>query len=86
MQGHERARASRRTRLDEATEIAFRIRDAARTRERTSQAPLPYELFVNEDGSAVVSYEHGERFVRYESLTECLLAHDLARIDLDLNP
>jgi hypothetical protein len=64
-------------------ELSFRIRETAQRRERRSTTPLPAELFVNDDGSAVVSYEGGERLVRYESLGECLVAHDLAGVDLE---
>ena len=64
-------------------EIVFRVREAAKLRERRTATPLPVELFVNDDGSAVVSYEQGYRLVRYESLIECLVAHDLAGVDLE---
>ena len=64
-------------------ELMFRIRETAKRRERRTATPLPTELFVNDDGSAVVVYEHGYRLVRYESLTECLVAYDLAGLDLE---
>lgn len=64
-------------------ELTFRIRETAQRRERRSKAPLPCELVVHDDGSAVVSYEQGYRLVRYESLTECLAAHDLGGLDLE---
>jgi len=64
-------------------ELVFRIRETAQRRARRSTTPLPIELFVNDDGSAVVSFDGGLRLVRYETLTECLVAHDLVGVDLE---
>jgi hypothetical protein len=65
-------------------DIRFGIREAAGRRARRASAPpLPGEVVVHADGSAVVSYEAQERLVRWESIAECLEFHELVGTDLE---
>jgi hypothetical protein len=68
---------------DDRADIRFTIREAASRRERPPSAPpLPGELIVHPDGSAVVSYADAERLVRWESFADCLSFHRLMVTDL----
>ncbi|MEO7094928.1 MAG: hypothetical protein ABI175_16840 [Polyangiales bacterium] len=68
---------------DVTDEDVFRIRVTARLRTRTSVAPLPEHITVHADGSAVAADQDGDRLMRYESVGECLVDHDLVAIDLE---
>jgi hypothetical protein len=49
-------------------------------------SPVPIEIVVSSDGSAVVSYRPGDRFVRYDTLADCLEAHGLRATDIESVP
>lgn len=64
-------------------EETFKVRETARRRHRRVAVPLPEELVVHDDGSAVASYEDGERLTRFPTIQDCLAFHDLRAVDLE---
>jgi hypothetical protein len=75
----------RRTRI--RREVRLRVRATSMLRLRGAElSPVPIEIVLSSDGSAIVSYRPGEPFVRYDTLADCLEAHGLRATDIESVP